>query len=362
VTRPGARSRAAFGAALLAGALFSLARPAPADEISLEPEPKPPAPSVEALRGGWRVELTASYSSCDDVKVGDHRRVEFSIAAGKKPGTITLTEKGGEKGAPQSYAGTIGAGHVVHLRAGKQAGLELSLADERLRGRQVVVRKGECAVIWDLVAQRPMDQPLDVGISDPDAGRFDLARALAGIPAEGTLAADIDTAHGTITCDLFPELAPETVANFVGLARGTRAWRSEKDGRWWRYRSFYDGLSFHRVIPGFMVQGGDPLSTDLGATGLGTGGPGYTIPDETRNGLRFDGPGRLAMANKTPGTNSGGSQFFITEVKATQLDGQYTIFGQCGPPDVVHALALTPADANGRPTQPAIMKVRIYRR
>jgi peptidyl-prolyl cis-trans isomerase A (cyclophilin A) len=149
----------------------------------------------------------------------------------------------------------------------------------------------------------------------------------------------------------------------VGLARGLRAWRDPKDGKWWRYRPYYDGLWFHRVIPDFIIQGGDPLSREGKAEGLGTGGPGYTIPDEASNGLKFDVPGRLTMANKGPGTNSAGSQFFITEARAPSLDGGYTIFGQCAPIDVVKAIARVPADAKTqKPTQPQLMKVRVYKK
>jgi peptidyl-prolyl cis-trans isomerase A (cyclophilin A) len=186
---------------------------------------------------------------------------------------------------------------------------------------------------------------------------------MAGMPpGNGPLVAEIATDAGTLTCQLFADRAPATVANFVGLARGLRAWRDPSTGRFVRYRAYYDGLAFHRVIPEFIIQGGDPLSRDWGHAALGTGGPGYTIPDEAQNGLRFDGPGKLAMANKAPGTNSAGSQFFITEKAAPQLDGGYTIFGQCGPVDVVKAAARVPASGPGhRPDVPLLMKVTIRR-
>ena len=116
--------------------------------------------------------------------------------------------------------------------------------------------------------------------------------------------ATLVTAKGNIVVDLFEDQAPITVNNFVFLAR----------------QGFYDNTTFHRVIDGFMAQGGDP-------TGTGTGGPGYTIADETNNGLTFDEPGLLAMAN-TGSPNSGGSQFFITYVEVPRLNGGYTIFGR----------------------------------
>lgn len=128
----------------------------------------------------------------------------------------------------------------------------------------------------------------------------------------------IETSMGTIEIDLFADKAPKTVANFVELAKGTKEFTNLKTGKKEK-RKFYDGLTFHRVIPEFMIQGGCPLGT-------GTGGPGYTFEDETNNGLKFNEPGLLAMANAGPNTN--GSQFFITEVTTPWLNGHHTIFGQ----------------------------------
>ena len=128
----------------------------------------------------------------------------------------------------------------------------------------------------------------------------------------------IETSMGTIEVELFPDKAPVTVANFVGLATGKKEFTNPKTGKKEK-KKFYDGLTFHRVIPEFMIQGGCPLGT-------GTGGPGYTFEDETNNGLKFNKPGLLAMANAGPNTN--GSQFFITEVTTPWLNGHHTIFGQ----------------------------------
>jgi len=126
------------------------------------------------------------------------------------------------------------------------------------------------------------------------------------------------TSMGTITCVLFEKEAPKTVANFVGLAEGTKEWTDPKTSTKVKKR-FYDGLIFHRVIPNFMIQGGDP-------EGTGRGGPGYMFEDECRPELTFDQPGRLAMANAGPNTN--GSQFFITHVPTPWLNNKHTIFGQ----------------------------------
>jgi peptidyl-prolyl cis-trans isomerase A (cyclophilin A) len=192
------------------------------------------------------------------------------------------------------------------------------------------------------------------------AGKEDLSLAAmtAGLPAEGQLMAEIITDLGSIRCKLHPEDAPETVASFVGLARGLRPW---KDGAEWVKKPFYDGLLFHRVIPGFMIQGGDPLSRNPAAPDVGTGGPGYTLPDELSDKHSFDKPGVLAMANKGPRTHSGGSQFFITDAPVRRLDGGYVIFGECSGAEVVSAIASVPRDGNDRPEKPVAMQVKIYK-
>ena len=130
-----------------------------------------------------------------------------------------------------------------------------------------------------------------------------------------------NTTEGNIVCRLFEKDAPKTVANFVELAEGTREWKHPSTGA--KSKSpLYHGTIFHRVIPDFMIQGGDPA-------GNGMGDPGYAFKNETSPALKFDRPGRLAYANAGPGTN--GSQFFITEVPYPSLNGGYTIFGQCDP-------------------------------
>jgi len=130
----------------------------------------------------------------------------------------------------------------------------------------------------------------------------------------------IDTTVGKMTCTLFPDKAPIGVANFIGLATGTRDWKNPVSGATKHGVPLYDGTIFHRVIPDFMIQGGDPA-------GNGNGDPGYEFKNEVSSDLLFDRPGRLAYANSGPNTN--GSQFFITEVATPHLNGGYTIFGQC---------------------------------
>ena len=165
--------------------------------------------------------------------------------------------------------------------------------------------------------------------------------------------AEFATTEGSFTVRLFDQEAPDTVANFVGLAEGTKEWTHPGTRKKMTNTPFYDGIIFHRVINGFMIQGGDPL-------GQGIGGPGYEFVNETRPDLTFDKPGLLAMANAGPDTN--GSQFFITEDKREQLNGGYTIFGHCKEIDLVKKIAAVPRDGNDKPNTPVVMtKVTIGR-
>jgi peptidyl-prolyl cis-trans isomerase A (cyclophilin A) len=163
--------------------------------------------------------------------------------------------------------------------------------------------------------------------------------------ASGHPTAVIDTTAGKLTCTLFPDKAPIGVANFIGLATGTKDWTSPVTHQKKHGVPLYDGTIFHRVIPDFMIQGGDPMGT-------GTGDPGYAFKNETSNDLKFDRPGRLAYANAGPGTN--GSQFFITEIAYSSLNGGYTIFGQCDAASVtlVKQIARMGRDSNDRPYKP----------
>ncbi len=183
----------------------------------------------------------------------------------------------------------------------------------------------------------------------------DLEGYLKGLEGNGKkLAADIETTMGTIHCELFPDKAPMTVANFVGLARGLKPFLNPKTGKVEK-RPFYDGIIFHRVIPNFMLQTGDPL-------GQGTGGPGYRFADEFTPTLRFDRPGRMAMANAGPKTN--GSQFFITEKPTQHLNDKHSIFGQCEDLDLIKKIARVPKNPrnNSRPATDVVIKhIKIYR-
>jgi peptidyl-prolyl cis-trans isomerase A (cyclophilin A) len=159
----------------------------------------------------------------------------------------------------------------------------------------------------------------------------------------------MDTSLGRITCQFYQKQAPKAVANFIGLAEGTQEWTDPATHVKHHGKPFFNGTIFHRVIPGFMIQGGDP-------TGTGMGDPGYAFRDEFDPNLNFDKPGRLAMANSGPNTN--GSQFFITEQGYASLNQHYSLFGQCDDAsvEVVKAIARVPRDGNDKPRTPVVLK------
>jgi len=162
-----------------------------------------------------------------------------------------------------------------------------------------------------------------------------------------TLTATLQTNQGNIVIRLFPDHAPKTVRNFVELAEGGRQWTDPRTGRE-STDKLYDGTIFHRVIPDFMIQGGDPL-------GSGRGGPGYQFADEFHPDLRFDRPYLLAMANAGPGTN--GSQFFITVGPTTWLNGKHTIFGEViQGADVVDAISRVKTASQDRPADDVVVE------
>jgi peptidyl-prolyl cis-trans isomerase A (cyclophilin A) len=176
-----------------------------------------------------------------------------------------------------------------------------------------------------------------------------MANPSTGIPqGKGDLYAIFQTSVGNITCRLFEKDAPETVANFVGLAMGAKEWTDPRTGAK-THAKLYDGTKFHRVIPNFMIQGGDPLGT-------GTGDPGFRFKDEFQSGRKFDKPGLLAMANAGPNTN--GSQFFIVTTEAAPwLDGKHTVFGRVTEGmDAVEAIESARTGANDRPLEPQVIE------
>ena len=172
------------------------------------------------------------------------------------------------------------------------------------------------------------------------------------LPGQPGVYAIIYTSAGNIACRLFEKDAPKAVANFIGLATGAKPWTDPKTGKLVRHKSLYSGTAFHRVIPDFMIQGGDPA-------GDGTGSPGYEFPNEPNGSRSFDRPGILAMANHGPDTN--GSQFFVTVAPAEHLNGNYTIFGDVvSGQDVADAISKVPRDAEDKPQTPVkIVRIEI---
>src|SRR5499427_5054854 len=162
-----------------------------------------------------------------------------------------------------------------------------------------------------------------------------------------TLTATLRTSQGTVVVRLFPDHAPKTVRNFVELAEGSRPWTDPATGQA-AAGKLYDGTIFHRVIPDFMIQGGDPL-------GSGRGGPGYKFGDEIHPDLAFDRPYLLAMANAGSGTN--GSQFFITTVPTPWLNGKHTIFGEVVQgADIVDKISNVQTDSRDRPANDVVIE------
>ncbi len=173
------------------------------------------------------------------------------------------------------------------------------------------------------------------------------------LPAEPGRYAVFYTSQGTIVCRLFDKDAPKTVANFVGLATGTKAWTDPATGKL-VHRPLYSGTIFHRVIPDFMIQGGDPLAT-------GEGSPGYQFADEFSPDRHFDQPGILAMANSGPNTN--GSQFFITVAPTPWLNGKHSIFGEVvSGQEIADAISKVARDSSDKPETPVTLTRVVIRR
>lgn len=182
------------------------------------------------------------------------------------------------------------------------------------------------------------------------------------VPGTGQLYARLKTNQGAILVQLAETRAPKTVANFCGLATGAMAWTDAVTGKRMAGTPLYNGIRFHRVIPGFMIQGGDPLSRhDEASNRWGTGGPGYSFDDEFHPELRHNKPGVLSMANAGPGTN--GSQFFITQGATPHLDNRHSVFGHViAGQDVVNAIANAPRNRSDRPNEDQVLEaVELFR-
>ena len=208
----------------------------------------------------------------------------------------------------------------------------------------ITAASGLCFLLFIAARQSSTTPPQQSSDQLPDAPG---ATPEAAIVPNGPIAV-LDTSMGRITCQFYQQQAPVAVANFIGLAEGTKDWTNPTTGKLEHNKPLYNGTIFHRVIPEFMIQGGDP-------TGTGMGTPGYSFNDKIDPNLNFDRAGRLAMANSGPNTD--GSQFFITEVPYPSLDQNYTIFGQCDDPgvEVVKAIARVPRDDSDKPLSPVTL-------
>ncbi len=205
-----------------------------------------------------------------------------------------------------------------------------------------------------LIAVLPAAAHAQAGLPDAPSSSTPAPVVSAAIVPTGP-SVIMDTSMGRLSCKLYDKQSPLATANFIGLAEGTKDWADPANGKKMHGVRFYDGTTFHRVIPGFMIQGGDHK-------GDGSGDAGYYFDNESTPGLAFDVPGRLAMANAGPNTN--GTQFFITEAPQPDLDGKYTIFGQCDTHTalMVATIARVDRDSRDKPLTPVTLnKVTIVR-
>lgn len=227
---------------------------------------------------------------------------------------------------------------IPMLEAAHQGGVDVAA---QLAGAYFQTRQLDGYVRTASQAGWPMGDGGALGTSDDPLTEW---KTMLGVANGERLWVEMDTTMGAIRCELFWEEAPVTVSNFVGLIRGTQPW-TDPETQQIRTEPLYPQTQFHRIIDGFMIQGGDPLGT-------GAGGPGYRFPDEITVHRAFAAPGVLAMANAGPNTN--GSQFFITEAPTPHLDGAHTIFGQCDADSLstVQAITQVATNADGQPLEP----------
>jgi peptidyl-prolyl cis-trans isomerase A (cyclophilin A) len=262
-------------------------------------------------------------------------------------------ENGSSEGAPASSTTPPGTGTATDPAVPPHTGTTGVTEDG-----ETVVFAGTHPAPTTVPGERPIDREhliMTPNAPDPNAN-WSLDDALVGLPIDGDLIVEIQTDLGVMMCELFPDRAPHTVAAFVGLARGRRAWWDARAGQWVT-RVYYRNTSFFRVIPGYIIQGGDYL-------GDGSGRLGFTVPLERSETLSHDRAGRLAMATFDGDPNSGGGQFYITDGPHQDLDGTATIFGQCSPDYVVSQIARvvqTGAPEN-RPLTPVHMGLVYVRR
>jgi len=346
---------------LVACALWPIASRASADPTSSSPAP-PPAPAIEITGNRVEVDHAPAIPTDSLFEVGDTaikpaaRPLLDAIARALAKNASSTLSIGCHTDDTAPDNDRTGA-YNQKLSQERADAVVAYLAKHGIAAKRMIARGyGRDKPVGDNASDdgkrqnRRLEIALVAEVRPPDAA--DLAVYTKSIKGKGALIATIATNQGTIHCQLFDDKAPNTVANFIGLATGQKPWTEPQSGKTIRGKPFYDGLVFHRVIPHFMIQGGDPL-------GVGTGGPGYTFDDELPPDMAHKA-GTLAMANAGPSTN--GSQFFIEEVGASWLNNHYTIFGQCKEIDVVTKIAGVPRGPNDKPDSPVtIAKVTIAR-
>ncbi len=322
--------RAAALAALVLGA--AVARDAGADQVAVPPAAAevPAAKAQEVLKVFEKLLDTIVANQNDCGKLADAMNTFVDTNAKLLKEMAAFEAKG------QRLPADVEAKLSARMQKDMQA-LQKCASDKQVQG--AMMRLGN--------PDLPRPAKPDPSISAPT--QADLDTYLKAVKGKGDLLATFSTPQGTIKCKLLPEKAPATVANFIGLAMGKKPWMDPKTNKVMKNKPFYNGLVFHRVIPDFMIQGGDPL-------GSGVGGPGYDFADETNDMQMTEG--MLAMANSGPNTN--GSQFFITEAAATHLTGKHTIFGTCQPLEIVKKIARVKS-TNDKPDKAVTMKVKISR-
>jgi peptidyl-prolyl cis-trans isomerase A (cyclophilin A) len=335
---------------------------APVAASAQAPAPAPPPPKIEVTANAVQIDGRSTLSTDAVFEVG-----EATVLPAAVPTLDAIAKALAANGSPK---------FLIHVYADDTApdndhtGVWLQKLTQRradaikthLLRRGVPARKlaatghGSASPVGDnrtdsgKRANRRIEIAVESEVRPPTAD--DLATYLKVVKGTGRLIATIATNRGTLHCELFEQQAPMTVANFIGLATGQKPWLDPKTKQVVKGKPFYDGLVFHRVIPQFMIQGGDPV-------GIGIGGPGYQFGDEISPALTHQ-PGTLAMANAGPGTN--GSQFFINEVATPWLNGHHTVFGHCKEVDVVKDIANVPRGPNDMPSDPVtITKLTIAR-
>jgi|GEM_PF-578801 len=343
---PTSKAPAAAPSAATGGLKTSTTKPGTKNPMTDKGTAKPAAPTTAAPAGPV---------PAGDVKRDTAKNLVLTLqkmaAAGDLAGVARVSTKMSARGIrrfPPQQLTALFKGEVGDVRV--NGGREVVAIKDGGKTKTIVTYKRGAQYELDIMKSMRW-QEVNKGDSDPLNKPLTLEEATKGIEGSGKLYAKIATSMGDFNCELFEKKTPVTLSNFIGLARGLRGFKDPATGKWTK-KKFYDGLVFHRVIPRFMIQGGDPK-------GNGSGGPGFTFKDEFHLDLRHDRGGLLSMANRGPNTN--GSQFFVTEKDTPWLDDGHTIFGECAEKDLVKKITGVPKTAS-RPNTPVTIKTMTFYR